>query len=156
MQNTVKCYSYDEINKDLLKEFSEGSEALESLLNYCYENKIETRACCIGHKERGVHSKPYICFIIPQEQEYIIENIINNLFSKGEFSNYVEVEVDKENNNYNVVFRFNYLEDELRDAFFNLIQKIISYVIVNGMNEPGIYEGLFDAYRQINTDNFKN
>ena len=44
-----KCYNYEELNEEKLKQFSEGSNSLESLLKYCYKNKIITRACCIGH-----------------------------------------------------------------------------------------------------------
>lgn len=43
-----------------LKDFSEGSEALYDLLKFCYENGIETKACCKGHE--GITSTPYIVF----------------------------------------------------------------------------------------------
>ena len=67
-RNNARCYNYD-----LLKEFSEGSKALEDLLVYCYNNHVETRACCIGHNEKNTQHHPYIRFIIPKEQEYIME-----------------------------------------------------------------------------------
>ena len=43
-----------------LKDFSEGSEALYALLKFCYENKIETKACCKGHE--GTVATPYVMF----------------------------------------------------------------------------------------------
>ncbi len=43
-----------------LKDFSEGSEALYDLLKFCYENGIETKACCKGHE--GTIARPYILF----------------------------------------------------------------------------------------------
>lgn len=52
MLNQEKCYEYEELNYDLLKGFAEGSKNLEELLINCYENKIVTQACCIGHDEK--------------------------------------------------------------------------------------------------------
>ena len=148
MENKDRCYSYSEINQDLLRKFSEGSKALEDLLIYCYENKIETRACCIGHREDGYQSKPYISFVIPEEQQFIIETVINYLLSQNSFSEHVQVEIQKGL----VVLRFDYLDIELRDAFFSLIHKVISNIIENGIVEPGIYQGLIDAYSQVSSD----
>lgn len=152
MKNKVRCYSYDEINEAILKEFSEGSKALEDLLNYCYKNKIVTRACCIGHKEDGPQSKPYISFINSEEQQYLMEKIINTLFSQEKFSKHVSVDINREDNKFMVTFRFDYLENELRDTFFMLIQKAIKNTLENEINVPGKYDGLFDIYSQTDDE----
>ena len=54
-----KVNEIEDINQALI-DFSEGSEALYNLLKFCYENNIETRACCKGHP--GEISKAYVLF----------------------------------------------------------------------------------------------
>ena len=54
-----KVNEIEDINQALI-DFSEGSEALYNLLKFCYENNIETRACCKGHP--GETSKAYVLF----------------------------------------------------------------------------------------------
>ena len=98
MKNKSKCYSYDEITPELLKEFSEGCAALENLLNCCYENKIETRACCSGHEEDSSHHKPYIMLIVAENQKKIMESMINVLFSLGTLSQHIKASLRKNNN----------------------------------------------------------
>ena len=39
MDSKDRCYSYEEINEELLTKFSEGSKSLESLLNTNQKNK---------------------------------------------------------------------------------------------------------------------
>ncbi len=46
--------------KQALQDFSEGSEALYDLLKFCYENNIETKACCKGHEKTT--ARAYIMF----------------------------------------------------------------------------------------------
>lgn len=60
--NDGRIKSLNEIDniEQALKDFSEGSEALYDLLKFCYENGIETKACCRGHE--GTVSRPYILF----------------------------------------------------------------------------------------------
>ena len=113
MKNKVRCYGYDEINEDLLKDFSEGSKALENLLNYSYNNLLETRACCIGHEDEGPLRTPYIVFIISEKQQQLMEKTINMVLSQETFSNHISVEINKERNNFMVVFRFDYVDELL-------------------------------------------
>ena len=139
------CYIYDELNKDLLKEFSEGSKALEDLLNYCYDNHIETRACCVGHKERGPISTPYIMFIIDKEQYSLMESVINNMLNESGMEEDIQIEMQKEKEKTGVTFRYNKIEENLREEFFNCINKSISTSL-----DKGIYNGLFNSFNNLN------
>ena len=145
MKNKVKSYSYDEINEDLLKEFSEGSKSLEDLLNYSYNNHVETRACCIGHEDEGPLSTPYVLFVVSMEQLQLMEKTINMVLSQGNFSRHISIEINKEGDNFIVTYRFDYVDEELREAFFNLIRNSIASVIENELDSTCKYDGLFDV-----------
>ena len=143
--NLTRCYSYDELNKDLLKEFSEGSKALEDLLNYCFDNHIETRACCVGHKERGPISTPYIKLIIDKEQYSLMESVINNMLNESGIEEDIKIEIQKEKEKTGVTFMYNKIEENLREEFFNCINKSISNSL-----DKGIYNGLFSSCDNFN------
>lgn len=148
MESKVRCYNYDEINEDLLKQFSEGSYELEKLLKYCYFNKIETRACCIGHANSGPYSKPYICFINCKEQYFLMENLIFLLLSQGEFSNHIDISITNEL----ITFKFNCLDIDLREHFFSLIQNGIINTMNGQLNEYEKYTGLLDIFNKMNVN----
>ena len=150
MKNKSKCYSYDEITPELLKEFSEGCAALENLLNCCYENKIETRACCSGHEEDGSHHKPYIMLIVAENQKKIMESMINVLFSLGTLSQHIKASLRKNNNTFLLTFNFDSHNKDLRDLFFYSISRSLSGIITTKSCHSGIFEGLFDAYESLN------
>ena len=57
---TVKNLEEIENPEQAIHDFAEGSEALEDLLKFCYENGIKTKACCRGHEKDFSH--PYILF----------------------------------------------------------------------------------------------
>ncbi len=149
MESKVRCYAYDEINDDLLKQFSEGNKTLENLLRFCYQNKVETRACCIGHEKEESLKTPYIAFVNSDEQNYIVESLINRLFSHGKFKDYIEIRINEDTS----TIRLNTFDDELRDEFFSDVERIICDSVLNNVNEPGIYEGLFEAYKHSNLNN---
>lgn len=151
MQNEDRCYKKEELNEELLKKFSEGSEALEKLLILCYKNNIETIACCIGHKEKGKNSKPYILFTITDEQQTLMENVINDLLNRDKFSKNVHIELEKQEK-IKVTFRYDYKGEIIRDVFFNLIRKNLYEAICFGKNEPGIYNGLIEAFKKVNNE----
>lgn len=57
---TVKNLEEIKNPEQAMHDFAEGSEALEDLLKFCYENGIQTKACCRGHEKD--FSYPYILF----------------------------------------------------------------------------------------------
>ncbi len=83
MKHSDRLYSYNEINNDKLREFSEGSESLYQLLKYCYDHKIYTHACCKGHENEI--SKPYISFYVTDKEQMssLIDDVMNNYESES-------------------------------------------------------------------------
>jgi hypothetical protein len=143
MINNERCYSFDELNDDLFRRFSEGSESLFELLRYCHSNEIETRACCAGHNEV---KKPYILLIIPKEQQYIIENVINDLFNNNFINEKSGVSLHHSDRTIMVNFEFNKLDVKERDYFFQAIHYSLVDVLQNKKNNSGIYENLLGVY----------
>jgi hypothetical protein len=149
MDSKDRCYSYDEINEELLTKFSEGSKSLESLLKFCYQYKIKTVACCAGHEEEGITKTPYIYFNIDEDQHYIIENLINRLFSIDDISKYIKINISKES----IVIEINSFDKEIRESVFNIIEGIFYDSIIRNINMPGIYDGLLEVCKQITHEN---
>ena len=92
------------------RDFSEGNEDLRKLLLYCFQNNLETKACCAGHPERfdGVNGTPYILFEYNENSSQAILSIIKKLIKqKG-----VELSLDNTNELFGKSFRvrFNTLE----------------------------------------------
>ena len=151
--NSARCFSYEELNSDLLKQFSEGSHSLEKLLNYCYNSKIVTRACCKGHSE--FLQKPYILFLFTEEQKEIIENMLSVLLGfKNLISDNTIVELSMEGEIYKVSVNFYFedvtLRETLKEIFFNYIQQTLSSYLDKGVYEPGIYEGITSLLESVN------
>ena len=155
MDSKVRCYAYNELDKDLLRQFSEGSAALESLLNFCYQNQVETKACCAGHEKEGTHKTPYIAFVVPQSQNYVFENMFNDIFQNSEFGKCINFEIGQIEDLIQVTCRFNYFGNELREKLFNLIQYSMTNSIINNVNNPGIYNGLLDVYNKLDNENLR-
>ena len=149
MKSIVRCYEYKEINRDLLKQFSEGSEALENLLNYCYDNKIKTKACCAGH---GVFEKAYVLFILSPDQLPLMENALNRLFGTTVFYEAtIQRYLRSEKEEYEVVFRFNSIDDDFKEQSFQLLQNSFS---IGGDKTEGIFSGFIDFYKNICQNDF--
>lgn len=65
-----------------VKEFSEGSEAMENFLIYCYRNKLYTKACCTGHQcKDSSRSVSYIAFDLGENddiKEFLMSKAFEN------------------------------------------------------------------------------
>ncbi len=142
MVNQDRCYDYSELNEELLIKFSEGSKSLEELLKKCYQNGIETRACCIGHKENG-NPFPYISIVVKKEQFPIMEKLTELLFKQDLIKDNIKIDLSKEDNNdlYGIYFKKN--EEELREKFFQLINLAINNSIINTTSSR--YNNLFNT-----------
>ena len=149
MECKVRCYDYNEINENLLKQFSEGSSELEKLLIYCYTNKIETRACCIGHINDGQLSKPYICFVNCKNLYFIMENLIEFLLNQGEFSDNIEISITDQI----ISFKFDCLDANVREYFFGIIRNGLANIIERNFNVSEKYAGLFNMFNNMNVNN---
>ncbi len=80
-----KVVKFEDVLKDkerFLKLFSEGDENLRELLDYCFDNDINTRGCCKGHDYRK-DSYPFIAFDIADYNSKHARNIFNNLDKQG-------------------------------------------------------------------------
>ena len=62
--------------KEAAKQFAEGSKDLEDLLNFCFDNGIITKACCIGHKTEEYESLPYIAFAFCKNNEIYFQSLL--------------------------------------------------------------------------------
>ena len=146
MINKVRCYDYDELNNDLLKQFSEGSKALENLLKFCYQNHIVTRACCIGHNKAKESPFPYVAISINEEQYKLMEHVFNQLFDGIDFKNSIKVDIQKEENNMLLAISFRYNEEKLREGFFNIINESLKNYSVENNIIQGKYDNILSAY----------
>ena len=127
MKNLDKSYNYEDLNKDMLKQFSEGSNSLEELLNNCYDNKIVTRGCCVGHDIEGENPWPYISFVIPKEQVEFIDGLVEYYYNNNENNNIIEIE--KEENNL-IISVHNITKDENnKEIFFKDINNTVNKFI---------------------------
>ena len=146
------CVEYEDLNRDLLKDFAEGSPALERLLNTCYDHQVRTIACCRGHGENG---EPYIMFRIPKEHHLVMENMINALLSREELKKYVTVEISSSeiNENCSVTIRLNDMNEQLKEESFDLMQETISNVMDKNINQADSLEGVLNLYQEKNQDN---
>ena len=63
MKSGTRCYKYDELTIELLRQFAEGSESLEQLLINCYNHQIETRACCASHEKDETSDLVIVCSV---------------------------------------------------------------------------------------------
>ena len=80
-----KVVKFEDVMKDkerFLKLFSEGDQNLRDLLEYCFDNEINTRGCCKGHSYRK-DSYPFIAFDISENNINHARNIFNNLEKNG-------------------------------------------------------------------------
>ena len=148
MANQDKCYNYDELNEDLLKQFSEGSNSLENLLKFCYENKIVTRACCIGHDDNKESENPfpYISFIIDKDQYKLMESVFNKLLIAEGIKENTRIEIAKENEKILLCIRFMYNQENIRENFFNLLELLLKQYLQENKVTNGKYDNLFDAF----------
>ena len=76
--NTGVPISVSEITdfKKAAHDFAEGNEKLEKLLLECFDGKIETKASCAGHENRG---GPYLAFVDNQKNMDLIPSIVEAL-----------------------------------------------------------------------------
>ena len=71
-------FSADSIElSQMAKDFAEGSEELESVLLYLWQNKIETIACCAGHEKN--HNCPYVFFNVDKIDSKRLKNLLIDL-----------------------------------------------------------------------------
>lgn len=77
-----------------------------------------------------------------------MEYLINLLLSQGEFSNLVNISI----NSQIITFRFNHLDIDLREYFFNLIQRGVANSMKSQLNEYAKYTGLLDIFNKMNVN----
>lgn len=154
METIDRCYDYSELNDELLEKFSEGSKNLEDLLKYCYQNKIITRACCIGHdnKINQENPYPYIAFVVSEEDKATLEHVFNQTLKQGEFSDNMFASISKENENTLCAIYFKYNQEDLRENFFEIIKTSLSNYIDKDIRQTGDFDNIFDAYERLNAD----
>ena len=78
----VKDITSIEDKKKAAKDFAEGNERLEELLNNLFDDGIITIACCGGHDDTK-HGEPYLTFQLVKQNEYAINGMINDLLALG-------------------------------------------------------------------------
>lgn len=70
-----------ELYEQAARDFSEGNESLKKLLLYCFENGIQTRACCAGHEDKK--QSPYITFEFNEKNLQAIIKIIQRFANQS-------------------------------------------------------------------------
>lgn len=133
-----------------LHDFSEGSEALYNLLKFCYENGIETKACCKGHE--GTVATPYILFS-DTAMEYM-SNIEECLY-------YMDAEMlyrpQGENSSTKCAVHCHRNDKESSDIFFENIKGILEKTIENKeIRAPKSFELIDSMNENISTSFFLN
>ena len=147
MVNKDKCYNYEELNEEKLKQFSEGSNSLESLLKYCYKNKIITRACCIGHNnEESENPFPYILFLIDKNQYKLMESVLSKLLINEGIMENTNIEISRENEKILLGIRFKYNQEIIREKFFNLLELLLKQYQMENNNTNVKYNDLFNSF----------
>lgn len=104
MQTSIMVMDYKDVMKDKAMYayiFSEGNKHLESLLNFCFNNNIETFACCKGHIDNK-NSFPYVGFAFLDNEKLIYSNLIS-LLSKSKINDYIRFRLYKYRDKYRLI-----------------------------------------------------
>lgn len=104
--NVVENVS-EELWQQAAKDFSEGNKDLECLLLYCFQNGLETKACCAGHEEQFDelgNGTPYIVFEYNENSSKAIISIIKKLMNKKG----IKLELDNTNDLFGKSFQINF------------------------------------------------
>lgn len=148
---TIKNLEEIENPEQAIHDFAEGSEALEDLLKFCYENGIKTKACCRGHQTKV--SKPYILFE---------DTALNYLSNLEEFAEIIDAEITYIPKisalwpaRCGVYCNQNDLESS--ETFFKNIQGVLEYTIENNEEHlPKSFELIDKINDNINRSFFLN
>lgn len=105
--------------KEAAKQFAEGSKDLEDLLNFCFDNGIITKACCIGHKTEEYESLPYIAFAFCKNNEIYFQSLLYYL-KDSEY----EIDYSKNGENTSIMAFYDIKNNEVgevTDLFENIL-----------------------------------
>lgn len=156
MSNKLRCYKYDELNYELLKEFAEGSKSLEELLINCYQNKIVTHACCIGHdknEETNRNPDPYILFVLSNENYKLMKYVIDKLLSNELLANIIKFNIESDYGPIRLNIRINSNQEQIREYFFSMINKLITNYLSNINNKDNKYSHIFEVFYKMKSNN---
>lgn len=95
-------FPFDSVIKEkeqAITEFSEGSESLENLLTYCFDNNIETLSCCAGHEELPICTA-YLVFVLNDETIAYINNLLEYFFNKERLNYYDDLKESYEQGSF--------------------------------------------------------
>ena len=89
-------------SKNDIKDFAEGSEILEEILLYCFENKIPTHACCAGHITNEKNKRPYLSFLITPQTKNFLSYLLESECLNSEIIETTLMYVDYPDKAYNI------------------------------------------------------
>ena len=137
----MKVIEYSDVLVDkraYARVFSEGNKNLESLLNFCFDNNIETFGCCKGHVTQS-DSYPYIAFAFSSDDIDTYSNLIS-LVSRSKAGKFVNFRLYKFKNKYRLIC--NVVKKYCRNPF--VINK--AFMAIYEGFKLGIGKEAFDSY----------
>jgi hypothetical protein len=105
------------------EKFCEGNTALQQLLLRCWNNNIETLACCIGHEQdEGDYDPAYIMMYISYERKTLIYRILASVYNMENVLMTIGNSCYRGNNN-DIFLYISYFD---ADKIFSAISRAIS------------------------------